>query len=131
MSHLLAVTICTFVAIAFSGTAARAGFPAGNAASEKSIQVPAGTTLVVRMIDSVSSKTNKVGDTFTASLEQPLVVSGTTIAPKGTKVHGKLQKIKSAGKIKGKSELRLALTGIDINGTTRSLVTGDYGVQGK
>lgn len=131
LSNLLAVTICTFVAMAFSGSAVRAGFPAGNAASEKSIQVPAGTTLVVRMIDSVSSKTNKVGDTFTASLEQPLVVSGTTIAPKSTKVHGKLQKVKSAGKIKGKSELRLTLTGIDINGTTRSLVTGEYGVQGK
>ena len=130
-SHLLAVAICTLVAVDFSGTSSKAGIPAGNAAAEKSIQVAAGTTLVVRMIDGISSKTNKVGDKFTASLEQPLVVSGTTVAPKGTKVHGKLQKVKSAGKIKGKSELRLALTGIDINGTTRPIATGEYGVQGK
>ncbi|HZT70327.1 MAG TPA: YMGG-like glycine zipper-containing protein [Terriglobia bacterium] len=131
LSHLLAVTVCTLIAMAFSGPTAQAGAPADNAASQKSVQVPAGTTLVVRMIDSVSSKTNKVGDQFTGSLEEPLVVNGTTVAPKGTRVYGKLQKVKSAGKIKGQSELRLALTGIEINGTRRSLVTGDYEVRGK
>jgi hypothetical protein len=50
--------------------------------------VPAGTHLMVRMIDAVDSETNHVGDRFRASLESDLVVDGTVIAPKGTDVYG-------------------------------------------
>ena len=114
--------------------AAPAVAPAGTAApapSETSVRVPAGTRLVVRMIDSVNSKTNQVGDTFAASLEQPLDVNGTIVAQRGARVYGKLEEVKSAGKIKGQSELRLALTGIEINGSTHPITTGSYEVQGK
>ncbi len=94
------------------------------------VLVPAGTHLVVRMIDGIDSNTNKVGDTFQASLEQPLIVNSTQVAPKGTMVYGKLVQAKSAGTLKGQSELRLVLTGIVLNGATQSIVTGDYTVQG-
>jgi len=83
------------------------------------------------MIDSVNSKTDRVGDTFTASLEQPLDVNGTVVAHRGARVFGRLEQVKSAGKIKGRSELRLALTGIEINGSTHPITTGSYDVRGK
>jgi len=94
------------------------------------VLVPAGTHLVVRMIDGIDSNQNKVGDTFQASLEDPLIVDSTQVAPKGTMVYGKLEQVKSAGRIQGQSELRLVLTGIVLNGSTRNIVTGDYTVQG-
>ncbi len=139
MSLLLAVTICGLIAVACGETSTRAssssGRPAKAAAatapSQDSVRIPAGTRLVVRMIDSVNSKVNHVGDTFNASLEQPLEVNGTTVAPRGSRVYGKLEEVKSAGKIKGQSELRLALTGIEIDGATHSIVTGSYEVHGK
>ncbi len=102
----------------------------GNVASSQGVLVPAGTHLVVRMIDGVDSDRNKVGDTFQASLENPLVVNGTQIAPKGSTVYGKLEQVKSAGKIQGQSELRLGLTGIVINGATYNIATGDYSAKG-
>jgi YMGG-like Gly-zipper len=94
------------------------------------VLVPAGTHLVVRMIDGIDSNRNQVGDTFQASLEEPLIVDSTQVAAKGTTVYGKLEQVKSAGSIKGQSELRLVLTGIVLNGATRNIVTGEYSVQG-
>jgi YMGG-like Gly-zipper len=135
LSMLLAVAVCALIAAGCSDTSTQASSPAGNtaaqAASQESVRVPAGTQLVVRMMDSVNSKVNHAGDTFSASLEEPLDVNGTVVAPRGTQVYGELEQVKSAGKFKGKSELRLALTGIEINGSTHSIETGSYSVRGK
>lgn len=95
------------------------------------ILVPSGSHLVVRMIDGIDSNRNQVGDSFQASLEEPLIVDSTQVAAKGTTVYGKLEQVKSAGRIQGQSELRLVLTGIVLNGATYNLVTGQYEVQGK
>lgn len=97
----------------------------------RSFTVPAGTRMVVRMIDSVDSETNKVGDEFRASLEEDLVVDGTLVAPKNSDVTGRLAEVKEAGRLTGKSELKLELTQIVIQGTTYSIATGDYEVSGK
>jgi len=109
---------------------AAAPAPSSAASTSQNVLVPAGTQIVVRMIDGVDSDRNKVGDSFQASLENPLTVNGTEVAPKGTTVYGKLLEVQSAGKIKGQSELRLGLTGIVINGATYNLATGDYSAQG-
>lgn len=99
--------------------------------TSQSVVVPSGTQLTVRTIDAVDSDKNHPGDKFQASLEQPLVVNDVTVAPKGTSVYGKLQQVQEAGQLTGKSQLRLALTGIVINGQTYPLSSGDYEVSGK
>ncbi len=120
-----------------SGTAAshepQAKTPATQAAPsfKSSVTVPAGTPLLVRMIDGVDSATNKVGDRFRASLEQDLVLNDMVIAPKGTDVYGRLAEAKGAGHIEGKSQLTLELTGITINGQVQTIVSSDYNVAGK
>lgn len=106
--------------------------PQATAASSTGadILVPAGTHIVVRMIDGIDSNRNQVGDSFQASLEDPLIVDSTQVAAKGTTVYGKLEQVKSAGRVQGQSELRLVLTGIVLNGATHNIVTGQYEVQG-
>src|SRR6185437_12090380 len=47
------------------------------ATSAESTTVPSGTRIFVRMIDSVDSDKNQVGDRFMASLEEPLYVADT------------------------------------------------------
>ena len=100
------------------------------AANANGITVPAGTNLLVRMIDSVDSDKNHVGDRFRASLEQDFVVEGTVIAPKGTDVYGRLSEAKEAGHIQGKSQLKLELTDILIRNRLQPIMTGDYEVSG-
>jgi hypothetical protein len=100
-------------------------------AQRKMMTVPAGTSLLVRMIDTVDSSKNAVGSRFSASLETNLEVDGVVVAPAGTKVYGRLAQSKEAGRMAGKSELRLELTEIVLNGTAYPVLSSDYQVGGK
>jgi hypothetical protein len=111
-----------------NSTAASTSIPR---ATSQSIVVPSGTRVTIRTIDGVDSDKNHPGDKFLASLEQSLIVNDVTIAPKGASVYGKLQQVQEAGQLTGKSQLRLALTGIVINGQTYPLSSGDYEISGK
>jgi hypothetical protein len=104
--------------------------PAPAAASTNGITVPAGTHLLVRMIDSVDSDKNNVGDRFRASLDQDFVVDGAVIATKGTDVYGRLSEAKEAGHLQGKAQLKLELTDVLIHNRLQPIMTGDYEVSG-
>jgi hypothetical protein len=87
--------------------------------------------MLVRMIDSVDSKKNNVGDVFHASLETDLVVNDVVVARKGTDVYGRLAEAKGAGHYAGSSELQLELTRLVIDGKDYPLVSSDYTLKGK
>src|SRR5947209_1496078 len=108
--------------------------PANTATSSTSaerVTAPTGTRIVVRTIDEIDSSKSRVGDKFQASLEQPLYVNDVLVAPRGTDVYGRLEEAREAGHIQGKSQLKLSLTSMVINGQTVSLSTGDYELTGK
>jgi len=100
--------------------------PAGS-----SMTIPAGQPILVRMIDSVDSSKNHVGDIFHASLETDLTVNGALVARKGTDVYGRLAEAKEAGHLAGSSELQLELTRMVIDGRDYPVVSSDYTLQGK
>lgn len=101
------------------------------AKSSSMVTIPAGTQIEVRTIDAIDSRRNHVGDRFQASLEQALWVNGKMVAPKGTDVYGRLEESKETGTFAGRSELKLQLTGIVVDGQTVPLVTGEYDLSGK
>ena len=94
------------------------------------VTVPAGTTLTVRMIDPVDSSVNQTGETFRASLDEPLVVDGRTIAARGANVTTKLVSVEEAGRISGRSELALILYEVTINGRNYEITTEEVSQQG-
>jgi len=96
-----------------------------------SITIPAGQPMLVRMIDSVDSSKNHVGDIFHASLETDLTVNGMLVARKGTDIYGRLAEVKEAGHLAGSSELQLELTRMVIDGRDYPVVSSDYTLQGK
>jgi hypothetical protein len=103
---------------------------AASAAPQKKVTVPAGTRILIRMIDSIDTTKQKAGYRFTASLETNLQVDNVIVAPRGTTVYGQLISASSAGRMKGSSELTLELTDIVINGTSYPLLTSNYSIQG-
>jgi hypothetical protein len=105
--------------------------PLVPAQSSKRVTVPAGTRILVRMVDSVDSSKQKAGYRFTATLEANLQANEVTVAKKGTTLYGVLAKASSSGKFKGSSELNLELTDIVINGTNYPLMTSTYEIKGK
>jgi hypothetical protein len=101
------------------------------AKSSSSVTIPAGTRISVRTIDSIDSTKNRVGYRFQASLEESLWVDGNMVVPKGADVYGRLDESKETGTFAGRSQLKVQLTGIVVNGQTLPLVTGEYEVSGK
>ena len=69
-----------------------------------------GTALKVRTTTALSTKTHKAGDTFTASLVDPLVEGDWVIAPKGSTVKGRIAEADEGGRVKGVARLAIQLT---------------------
>jgi hypothetical protein len=111
--------------------AAPAPRPVASPVSGGDITIPAGQSLLVRMIDGVDSSKNHVGDVFHASLETDLVVNNTVVARKGADVYGRLAEAKEAGHMAGSAELQLELTRIIIDGKDYPVVSSDYNLKGK
>ncbi len=78
--------------------------------------IPSGTAITVRMIDEIDSEKGREGDTFHASLDEPLSVGGEEIAPKGADAMVKLVASKESGKFTGRTELTVELTSVTIGG---------------
>jgi hypothetical protein len=95
------------------------------------VTIPAGQSLLVRMIDSVDSSKNHVGEIFHASLETDLSVGDAVVARKGADVYGRLAEAKEAGHLAGRSELQLELVKLVIDGKEYPLVSSDYSLRGK
>ena len=97
----------------------------------RQVQVAAGTTMTIRMIDGVDSSVNKAGEIFHASLEAPLVVDNEVLVPRGADVYVRLSSASSAGHISGQSELHLELVKLEFQGNSYPLVSSTYSVSGQ
>jgi len=78
------------------------------------LALPAGTLLTVRVTQELSSDRNQQGDSFTATLEQPLVSNGWVVMRHGQTVMGRVAVAKPGGRVRGVSELGLALDQITL-----------------
>jgi len=79
--------------------------------------IPSGTVLSIRMVDSVDSERDYVGQTFQASLDEPVLdPGGRTIVPRGADVVVKLVDDVQSGKIEGRTVLTLDIVSLRING---------------
>jgi len=96
----------------------------------RQVEVAAGTTITVRMIDGVDSSVNNPGEIFHASLENPIVVGDDIVVPKGADLYVRLVAANSAGKFAGKSELHLELIKLESRGRSYSLVSSTYSLTG-
>jgi len=108
-----------------SGYVASAPPPPPPPAAAPGIQVPTGTSITVRMIDSVDSKVARLGQTFRASIDEPVYVGSQIVIPRGSDALVKLVEDQQSGKFEGKTVLTLALTDITINGQTVDTTTGN------
>ena len=97
--------------------------PAVEKPKPQPIIVPTGTALTVRVGQALGSKTSQAGQTFPATLAQPVSLGERTAIPAGSTVYGTVVSAKSQGKIKGEGELTLALTSITVRGQTYSIQT--------
>jgi hypothetical protein len=119
----------TFTASGSQATAPPPATAAAPAPAPSSVTIPAGTTLLVRMVDGASSNDSK-GKRFTTTLETDLIINGTMAAKAGTKLYGRVENAERAGRYRGKSSLDLRLTELTVGGSFLPIVTGSYAQAG-
>src|SRR5262249_20390388 len=73
-----------------------------------------GTILTVRINEPLSSDHNQVGDVFSATLTQPVIVLGIVVARYGQTVAGRVVEVKKAGMMSGVSRLGITLTNLTL-----------------
>jgi hypothetical protein len=95
------------------------------AAQPQTVSLPAGTTLLVRMMDSVSSR-NPPGANFTTKLEYDMATSGAAVVKGGTIIYGRVQSSTEAGRAVGRSTLDLRLSQMVIGGQPVPIMTSGY-----
>lgn len=94
------------------------------------VTIPSGTSVAVRLVDTIDSETSQQGQTFHATLDSPLAVDGDVVLPSGYDVEGHLVEVKSAGKFAGQSVVVLQLDRISSGGKYYSIQTDQYRRQG-
>lgn len=92
--------------------------------------IPSGTPVTVRLQSSVSSASSRSGDSFDAVLDDPIIVQGQTVAPRGAAVTGRVVAAKSSGRLHDPGYIRIALKSISINGKPVALQTSTISAKG-
>ncbi len=105
----LSIGISLFLSLAVLGQA-----PQRRAATKpqprQALQVAASTPIEVRLLSEINSGKAKDGDSFSATVMTPLVVSGSTLLAKDARVSGRVIKAVSSGRLKQPALLTLELT---------------------
>jgi hypothetical protein len=98
----------------FEAASDKAGiFPTGSLAPTA---IPAGTPVTIHLRLSLSSASSRPGDPFEAVLDEPIVVHGQTLAPRGAVLTGKVLDARASNQFQEPGYLRLGLTAISLNG---------------
>jgi hypothetical protein len=85
--------------------------------------VPAGTHIVVRLGQAVGSKISSSGQTFSATVAQPVEVNGKALIPAGAEATGTVAEAVPLGRFKGGARLQVALDTIKVGGNTYKVQT--------
>jgi hypothetical protein len=88
--------------------------------------VPAGASLVVRVGNTIDTKTANPGDSFTGVLAHSVAVNGVVAIPAGAGVAGTVVDAKSPGRFKGAGILSIALTSINVRGVPTTISSSTY-----
>lgn len=105
--------------------------PPPQSAPPPPLFVPAGERLRVRTIDPINSKVAEPGQVYRATLDAPLVHEGRVVIPAGAPVMLEVVAARSAGRIKGRSDLEVRATGVEYQGRRYPIDTSVFEEQGK
>lgn len=79
--------------------------------------IPAGTDLKIRLNDNLSSKDNRIGDRFTATVISPSRFDE-------ARLNGHVSSIQKSGKVKGRTSMNLAFDSVELRDGRRGVMHG-------
>ncbi|MBS1820416.1 MAG: BON domain-containing protein [Acidobacteria bacterium] len=97
----------------------------------KTVTIPAGTTIPVRITQTLDSATTQQGQSFSGTLATDVMADGLVAIRQGTGVTGRVSAVQEAAHYKGNSLLTVELVSINRNGDSLGVSTQPYSVEGK
>jgi hypothetical protein len=89
----------------------------------KPLVLPADTMLYVRMQQPLTSASAKPGQTFTVTLDEPLLADDQTVAQTGTELTGTVVAARDSGRVNAAGYVRVVISSMNVNGKTVPLQT--------
>jgi len=108
------------------GSDAEAGVPFRDPRS-----LPAGTLLTVRLKDPIFSDSSGASNTFAAIVDEPVVIEGETLVPRGASVAGRVESAHPSTEKSNQSYVRLSLDMVDIAGRDLPIRTSSLFARGR
>jgi hypothetical protein len=87
------------------------------------VMLPEHTAIAVTLDQALSSKQNRPGDHFEATVSEPVVLDGKTVIPQGAHAEGLVVDARRSGRLMGRARLQLALQTVEVNGQNYELRT--------
>jgi len=97
----------------------------------RNVTINPGTTIPIRITQTLDSATTQQGETFTGTIASDIVSDGIVVIRTGTPVSGRVVAVQEAAHYKGSSLLTIELTSINRHGQPVTVNTEPYSVQGK
>jgi hypothetical protein len=97
----------------------------------RTITIPAGTPVTIRVNENLTSETAQSGDRFTGVTTEDITVNGTTVFPRGSDVTGRVMNAKPSGRLSDSGTLELRLQTIRSGDNAAALSTESFLVQGQ
>ena len=97
----------------------------------KTVTIPAGTTIPVRITQTLDSATTQQGQSFSGTVASDIMADGLVAIRQGTAVTGRVSAVQEAAHYKGSSLLSIELVSLNRHGDSLAVTSEPYTVQGK
>ena len=101
-----------------------------QAKSRPPVTIPAGTPIRVRTIDPIDVDITQAGTRFRGSMDDPIMIGGSVVVPRGADVTLQVAKVQQSGKMKGSDLIELKVNKIVVNGSPYQVVTSFQQIKG-
>jgi hypothetical protein len=116
------IPIESLVSVSFSVSQA-ASAPSGRNATTNKVVIPAGTAFRVRTLDPIDVDATRAGMQFRGTLDDPIILAGDIIVPRGADVVLVAAKVDQGGRFKGSDLIELKVNSISARGRSHPVVT--------
>lgn len=104
--------------------------PPAPAGKPKTVTVPAGTMLNVRLSQTIDVDASQTGQTFKAIVDDPVMIGGSIVIPRGASAVVQAVQVKQSGKMKGSDKVTLKLNTVGFGGMVYDVVTAHVETKG-
>lgn len=123
------VAVADVVSLTISPRPAPPAAAAAPAAAQGPVTLPAGTKLMVKLEKSVNTQANQAGSSISGFLDLDLTANGVVVAPRGSKLYGKVVK-SDGGRIIGQPIIAIQYTDLVIRNQSFPIMTDPIGAEG-